>query len=72
MRSDGRGPPPNVGCILLARLLQMCSPVGGEEKANCPRGGGTPMAKLGMPFHRHGFMTNWGLGMVVGPSIISS
>ena len=24
------------------------------------------MAKLGMPFHRHGFVTNWGLEMVVG------
>ena len=24
------------------------------------------MAKLGVPFHRHGFMTNWGMEMVVG------
>jgi len=60
LRSGSRGPPPNIGHILLARLSRVYSAVGGGEKANLRRGGGTPTtAKLGMPFNRHhGFMTN--------------
>ena len=34
--------------------------------------GSTQPAELRVPLHRNGFMMNWGLGMVVGPSIILS
>jgi hypothetical protein len=31
-----------------------------------PERGSTPTAELGVPLNLHGFVTNWGLGMVVG------
>jgi hypothetical protein len=67
VRSGCRGSPPNIGCILLARLSRMCSAAGGRRESKSPeRGGGTPTAKLRLPFEHHGFMTNWGLGLVEG------
>ena len=30
------------------------------------RGGGTQPAELRVPWHRHGFVTNWGLGIDAG------
>jgi len=38
----------------------------GRREIKSPERVGTMTATLGMPFHRHGFMKNWGLGMVVG------
>ena len=37
-----------------------------ERKQIAGEGGGTPTAKLRSPFQHHGFMTNWGLGLVEG------
>ena len=36
---------------------------GRRESKSTVRGGGMTTAKLGVPFHRHGFMTNWGPGI---------
>jgi hypothetical protein len=59
LRSGSRGPPPNVGQILLASKdvanVQRCW---GRRENKLPKRGGMPTAKLGMPFHRHGFVTN--------------
>ncbi len=38
----------------------------GRRESKMPERGGMPAAKLEMQFHRHGFMTNWGMEMVVG------
>jgi len=38
----------------------------GRRETKLPVRRGSQTAKLGMPFHRHGFMTNWGMEMVVG------
>ena len=61
----------NVWHILRARLSWMCRAVGwGGRESKLPAKGGTSKAKLGVPFHCHGFVTNWGLGMVVGVGVI--
>jgi len=45
----------------------MCSAVGGWGRdRKSPERGSTPPAELRVPFHRNGFVTNWGPGMVVG------
>ena len=45
------------GCCECAARL------GEERKQIDGEGGGMTTAKLGVPFHRHGFMTNWGPGI---------
>ncbi len=37
-----------------------------EEREQITGEGGTLTAEVGVPLHLHGFVTNWGLGMVVG------
>jgi hypothetical protein len=50
----------NFGCILLARLLQICSAVGGEE-ANFLRE--LVEGKVLSAMHHHGFVMNLGHGV---------
>ena len=57
LRSGGRGPPPTCDTSFLQGCRE-CEALLGEEREQIASEGGTPTAKLGVPFHRHGFVTN--------------
>ena len=59
LRSGGRGPPPTCDTsFLFLQGCRECEALLGEERKQIASEGGTPTAKLGVPFHRHGFVTN--------------